>query len=119
MSKFINMGKTDRHLDLSAKFIEMGQSLITEGRKNKDFMVASPGTILVLLGSLMYDEKDLNFFSQVCSMFSAKKILENMEENNHDYTTYLKDKSIDESYDDFIKRINKLREDNGNQPIGE
>ena len=111
------MKDTDRHLDLSAKFVEMGQSLMLEGKEKKDYTIAQSGTALVLLGGLMYDEKDMNLFSQMCSMFSAKKIVENMERNNDDYTNYLKEKSKDESYDDFIKRINELRRKNGHEPM--
>jgi hypothetical protein len=113
------MKNEDRHLDLSAKFIEMGQSLMLEGKNSKDLMVSQAGGILVMLGSLMYDEKDINFFSQISSMFSAKKIVENMERNNNDFTNYLKDKSKTETYDDFIKRINDLRRKNGLEPLEE
>ena len=112
------MSKEDRRLDLSAKFVEMGQSLILEGKNNNDLMIAQSGTMLVMLGGMMYDEADMNLFSQLCSMFSAKKIIENMEQNNHDYTNYLKDKSKNESYDDFLKRINELRRKNGHEPLG-
>ena len=113
------MKNEDRHLDLSAKFVEMGQTLLLEGKNSKDLMISQAGGALVLLGGLMYDEKDIQLFSQMCSMFSAKKIVENMERNNDEYTNYLKDKSKSESYDDFIKRINDLRRKNGNEPIGE
>lgn len=111
------MKNEDRHLDLSSKFIEMGQALMLEGKEKKDYTIAKSGTALVLLGGLMYDEKDMNLFSEICSMFSAKKIVENMEQNNHDYTNYLKEKSKNESYDDFIKRINELRRKNGHEPM--
>ena len=113
------MKNEDRYLDLSAKFIEMGQTLMLEGKNSKDLMISQSGGVLVLLGSLMLNEKDINLLSQICSMFSAKKIVENMERNNDDYTNYLKDKSKSETYDDFIKRINDLRRKNGNEPIGE
>jgi hypothetical protein len=111
------MKNEDRHLDLSAKFIEMGQSLMLEGKNSKDLMVSQAGGILVMLSALMYDEKDINFFSQISSMFSAKKLVENMERNNDEYTNFLKDKSKSETYDDFIKRINDLRKNNGHEPL--
>ena len=113
------MKNKDRHLDLSSKFIEMGQTLMLEGKNSKDLMISQSGSALVLLGSLIFDEKDINLFSEICSMFSAKKIMENMERENNDYTNYLNDKSKSETYDDFIKRINDLRRKNGNEPIGE
>lgn len=113
------MKNEDRRLDLSAKFIEMGQTLMLEGKNSKDLTISKSGGVLILLGSLIYDEDDINLFSQICSMFSAKKIVENMERNNDDYTNYLKDKSKNESYDDFIKRINNLRRKNGHEPLEE
>lgn len=113
------MKNEDRHLDLSAKFVEMGQTLMLEGKNSKDLMISQAGGALVLLGGLMYDEKDIQLFSEMCSMFSAKKIIENMERNNDGYTNYLKDKSKSETYDDFIKRINDLRKKNGLEPLGE
>lgn len=102
-----------RHLELSSKFIEMGQALMLEGHTNKDYNAAQSGSCMILLGSLILDEKGLVLFAQMCSMFSAKMILDNMEANNMDYSQYLKKKSTDESYDEFIKRINKFRENMG------
>lgn len=113
------MKNEDRHLDLSAKFIEMGQTLMLEGKTSKDLMISQAGGAMVLLGSLMFDEKDIQLFSEICSMFSAKKIMENMEKENNDYTNYLNDKSKNETYDDFIKKINDLRRKNGDKPIDE
>jgi hypothetical protein len=42
-----------------------------------------------------------------------------MERNNDEYTNYLRDKSKNETYDDFIKRINELRRKNGHEPLEE
>lgn len=111
------MINNDRRLDLSAKFVEMGQSLSMEGVEAKDLMITQAGTILIFLGGMMYSEKDMNLFSELCSMYSAKKMIENMEANNHDYTNYLKNKSQKETYEDFIKRINEMRKKNGYNPI--
>jgi hypothetical protein len=113
------MKNKDRHLDLSSKFIEMGQTLMLEGKTSKDLMISQAGGAMVLLGSLMFDEKDIQLFSEICSMFSAKKIIENMERENNDYTNYLNDKSKNETYDDFIKKINDLRKKNGHEPLEE
>ena len=99
---------TDRHLELSAKFIEMGQALVSEGRNNKDYVTTSAGTFFTLIGGLMYDEKDVSLFAEICSMFSAKKVLENMD-NDIDL---IKDIGLNtnKNYEDLIKRINGLRE---------
>jgi hypothetical protein len=111
------MKTTDRQLELSAKLIEMGQALMKEGKEKKDFTITQTGSCMIFLGGLMLDEKDIVLFGQICSMYSAKKILENMQNTNHDYAEYLKQKSQKESYADFIKRINKMREDNGLTPL--
>ena len=50
-------------------------------------------------------------------MFSAKKILDDMEANNQEIANYMRDKGEKESYEDFIRRINKLRGDNGFGPL--
>jgi hypothetical protein len=107
----------DRHLELSAMFIEMGRALMKEGHEAKDFTIAQTGSGMIAMGGLLLDEKALLLFGQVCGLFASKMILENMEKNNHDYMSYLKEKSEKESYEDFIKRINKFREDNGHTPI--
>ena len=107
----------DRHLELSAKFIEMGRALMKEGKEKSDFSIAQTGSFLVLMGSLLFDEKDILLFGQFCSLFSARKILDGMENENHQYIQYLKNKAGKETYEDFIKRINKMRDDNGHTPI--
>ncbi len=107
----------DRHLELSAKIIEMGQALLKEGTQEKDFPIAQTGSSLVAIGGLLLDEQMLMLFNQMCGLFASKMILDNMENNDDDYMKYLKDRSSRESYDDFIKRINKLRGDNGHTPI--
>ena len=109
--------KINRHLELSAKFIEMGQALMKEVNDDKDYTVSQTGSFMVLIGGLLFDENDVQQFGQLCSMFSAKKILDNMEATKSDMTEFMKLKANGESYDDYIKRINKLRGDNGHEPL--
>ena len=106
--------KIDRRLEISSKLIEMGNALIIEGKKNNDFTITQTGAFLIFMGGMMFDENDIQLFGQLCSMFSAKKILDNLENTNSELSELLKKKSNEESYEDFIKRINKLREDNDN-----
>jgi len=113
------MGKNkDRHLDISAKLIEMGQALMVEGNDDKDLNISQTGSFIILIGGLLLNEKDINTFGELCSMYSAKKILEAMESDIPKIAEYLSDKGSEESYDDMIKRINKIRKDNGHTPIG-
>ena len=57
----------------------------------------------------MFDEDDVHTFGQLCSMFSAKKLLEGLSEEQSDMLGLIKNRPDDESYEDFIKRLNKLR----------
>lgn len=107
------MENTNRHLDLSAKFMKMGQSLILEGREKNDISVSQIGTILIFMsGLLLGDNEDINKFSDLCSMFSARTILDGLEAEGGMFAEMLKKASEDTSYDDYIKRINDLKKDN-------
>ena len=107
--------KKDRRLDVSAKLIEMGQSLMTEGNDNKDFAIAQTGSFMVLIGGLLFDERDVYIFGELCAMYSSRKVLENLEKMIPNLSSLIKEKGDDESYDDLIKKINKLRGDLGNE----
>lgn len=102
---------TNRHLELSSKFIEMGQALMKEGKANNDYNISQTGTFMILIGGLLFDENDVQQFGQLCAMFSAKKILDNMEATKSEMTEFLKQKTEGETYLDFIKRLNELRGD--------
>lgn len=105
----------DRHLELSSKFIEMGNALMKEGISNKDYITTQVGNFMILMGGLVLDEDDVILFGQLCGMFSAKKVLDNMEKSN-DIIKLLKKNSENKSYEDLIKLINKMRGDS-NTPI--
>jgi len=109
--------RLDRHLELSGKLIEMGQALIKEGKENSDYNTTQVGNFLVLSGGLILEQEDVFLFAQLCSMFSAKKILDRMERNKVNIDDHLIKKDENESHEDFINRINKLRKDNGLGPI--
>lgn len=96
--------KAQRRLDVSGMLVEMGHSLTEEGSQNKDYSIIQTGTFLTLIGSLLFSEKDSLLFGQLCSMFSAKKVLEQMDKDNSFKNLY------DEKYDDIIKKINKLKD---------
>jgi len=98
----------ERRLELSSKFLEMGQALMKEGTEKKDYCISQSGSFMILLAGVILDEQDVADFGNLCSMFSAKKLLEGMERSDSDMTNFLKAKADDESYDDFIKRINRF-----------
>lgn len=73
------MENENRHLELSNKFLQMGQALINEGINNNDYIISQSGTIMILVASLMVNEQDMFIFSELCAMFSSKKILDAQE----------------------------------------
>jgi hypothetical protein len=92
----------DRKLELSSKFVEMGEALNKEGSKEGDYSISQSGNVMLLLSGLILDDKDFSEFSYLCSLFTSKKTLEGIERDNL---------SKDESYSDFLKRIKRLRDD--------
>jgi len=108
-NSFMKENEIDRRLDLSSKFMRMGQSLITEGRDNKDIAIAQIGTILIFMsGLLIGDDDDIFKFSDLCSMFSSQKILDSLNEKNP-LAELFNNRVDDDTYDEFVKRINSLR----------
>ena len=99
----------NRHLVISSKLIEMGNALMKEGYESKDFCITQTGTFLILIGGVLFSEEDVKLFGQVCAMFTSKKILDNLEEDNSAIGDYLRNKGMSETYENFIKRIDDLR----------
>jgi len=67
-----------RRMVISAKLIKMGKSLLIEGKNNDDYCVLSVGNTLILLGGLILNSKDMGEFNNVCSMLTAKNILDDL-----------------------------------------
>ena len=68
--------KEKRREELAIKILEMGNALHNEGLENEDSIVEGVGGIITMISGLLYDEKDVMFFSEICAMFSAKKLFE-------------------------------------------
>ena len=94
----------ERHDDLSQKIFKMGHALSKEGINKNDYVITSVGNFMILISGLIYDEKDINLFSELCAMFSAKKV---MEAKDSQVFNYLRD--MDE--DEIIKMYEKMKED--------
>ena len=65
-----------RKIELSGKLLQMGRSLIDEGKNLDDYTISQSGSIMIFIGSLLLSDEDMFMFSEICAMFSAKKILE-------------------------------------------
>ena len=108
MSKFNSRA---RKLDLSAKFLEMGQSLQEEGDENNSVEIAMLGTNLIFLASLALNEQDLYNFSTLVEMFIAKKTLDNLTKTNNPIIDLLKNMSERKSYDEIIDDLERNKEE--------
>ena len=73
------MRNESRRIELSNKMLQMGQALMQEGSNQKDYTVTQTGTILILVSTLLLNDDDMFIFSELCAMFSAKKILDEAE----------------------------------------
>ena len=103
------MANEERRLELTSKLIKMGSTLGQEGAESDDITISQVGTMLIFLGGLLFSEDDVNKFSELVSMFSAKKLIENMEENNHDFNKFMDFQANRNTYDDIINKIDGLR----------
>jgi len=110
------MENTKRHLELSSKFMEMGQALLKEGNEKQDYVITQSGTFLILISGIMFSDEDVFMFGELCSMFSSKKILDNMAQTDNPLSKFIKKVDENNSYGDFIKRINDLRKGLGDIP---
>lgn len=100
-----------RKLDLSAKFLEMGVSLQDEGDANSDLEITLLGTNLIFLSSLALSEEELHGFSELVSMYSAKRTLDNLTKDNHPIIDMLKTMSNMRTYEEIIDELEKKKED--------
>jgi hypothetical protein len=109
------MNKLERHIELSGKIYEMGQSLCREGDISGDETVLNIGNFMIFFSNLMYNEKDMNFFAEICEMYTAKRLLE--ENSNLDLIASLSIEQINKIIDycddkDFNNDIENEGDDN-------
>ncbi len=102
------MRNLDKRLDLSTKFIQMGQALMEEGDSSRDSGQALMGTILIFLGGIMLEDEDIYKFSELVAMFSAKKMLDSLEQQNSPIMEMIKGKANEESYDELVEKLKGL-----------
>ena len=68
-----------RRLELSSKLLQIGHSLLEEGNEIQDYTITQSGSVMLLISGLLLSDEDMFLFSEICSMFSAKKILDAAE----------------------------------------
>lgn len=100
--------KQNRHLELSSKFMEMGQALVREGLETKDHSIIQSGNVFVMLGGMIVNDDDMLEFIHYLSKFSSKKLLDGLETSGSDVYKYIHAIG-DFSIDEFINEIKKIR----------
>lgn len=103
-----------RKLDLSAKFLAMGQALQNEGDENGSLEIGMLGTNIIFLASLALNDDDLFKFSDLVGMFSAQKTMDSLTQMNHPVIDELRKMSNLKSYDDLIDDLEKTKEEEEN-----
>jgi hypothetical protein len=66
---------------------------------------------------LLGDDEDIFKFSDLCSMFSARKILDGIEEEGSPLKGLMKQVSDAQTYEEFIKKINEIRKRNDKDDV--
>lgn len=85
-----------RKLELSNKFIEMGHALLREGTEAEDYSITQSGNMMIILATVILSEEDVLIFSELCAMFSAKKIVMGMQgDDNKPLADLLKKKKAE------------------------
>jgi|LakMenEpi03Aug12_release.lakeMendotaPanAssembly.Ray.scaffolds.fasta_scaffold785751_2 hypothetical protein len=99
----------NRILHLSTSLLEMGVALVNEGEQNNDYSIKQLGNILIFLSAIAINEKDVYDFSELCSLFSSKKLIEQLINNSDIFHTN------NLSYQDFLKEIKRFNQIDPNQ----
>jgi hypothetical protein len=99
----------NRVLEISAKLVEMGKALTEEGLTTKDMTIVQTGGFMVFIGGIIVDEDDVDIFSQLCAMFSAKKILDSFGETESILGEFLKINDEEGTNNPPRKKNNKRR----------
>jgi hypothetical protein len=81
----------ERRAEISSKLFQMGTSLCKESRETGDFCVNKAGAFLIFIAGIMLDEKDVEEYGIISSMYAAKKIMDDLEEKNIKISDILKD----------------------------
>jgi len=106
----------ERHLELSIMFLKMGQSLVEEGLKNKDYVTASLGNVMIFMSATISDNDEVKLLSDLCDMMSARRLINGISDDifNISNSDNLRDKPSKDTFEEIIKRLRKNLGDNNN-----
>jgi len=89
----------ERYNELQDKIFKLGISLIEEGNNINDYNISCLGDIMVTLSTAIDNDADMDMFSRYCSMYSAKKIMDNYSDDVDLDTLFNKIKKDIEGFD--------------------
>ena len=104
------MVNNERHDDLSEKIFKMGNALLKEGTSKNDYTITNIGNFMILISGIIYDEKDVHLFSELCAMFSAKKVIETQEYDIFNDLKDIDDNEINKMYESIRESMSKPNE---------
>lgn len=102
------MKNTERRLQLTSKFVQMGKALVEEGRNSDDLIIAQLGTMIIFIGGICFDDEDVIKFGDLVSMYSAKKLIESMEENEDPILMAIRKKADEDTYENILEGVAEL-----------
>ena len=78
----MNKKQKERHIDVSDKLLNMAKALSEEAHESGDAILAQTSNLLMLVSGVMTEKEDIDKLSDICAMFSAKKILDELEDGD-------------------------------------
>lgn len=105
------MKNPERRLQLTSKFVQMGKALVEEGREKEDPIIAQLGSMIIFLGGICFDDEDVMKFGDLVSMYSAKKLVESLEEDRDPVLMAIRKKAESDTYENILEGIDGLIDD--------
>ena len=112
------MKNSERRLELTSKFVQMGKALVEEGKEKNDQIISQLGSMIIFLGGICFDDEDVIKFGELVSMFSAKKLIEALEENKDPDLMEIRKKAENDTYENILNGIDGLINDAKNGKLG-
>jgi hypothetical protein len=113
------MKNAERRLQLTSKFVQMGNALVEEGRLKDDLIISQLGSMIIFLGGICFDDEDVMKFGDLVSMYSAKKLIESLEENRDPELMAIRRKAESDTYENILDGIDGLIDDAKNGKLDE
>ena len=102
------MRNSERRLQLTSKFVQMGKALVDEGKEKNDKIISQIGTMIIFLGGICFDDEDVIKFGELVSMYSAKKLMESLEEDNDPKLMAIRKKAENDTYENILSNLDGL-----------